>query len=228
MTPIISVIMTNKGHEAYIEQSVASVLGQKGITNFELLIMNDDPEIKLNLYESRDNRIIVFEDGKSLGQAKRLEQGIELAKGEYICLLDADDWMVENRFQICLNRAWSDVNVVHGDKIVVHQDGTRTYNKAKEFNINEFRKRNMFSTGSLMLRAKCAKQIKFPFAGYGNLWGYMMAFYKKFPEGFQYVNYPMFYYRDYTSVIGVRDKRVKHRLYRAWLRKKVNEILDNG
>lgn len=97
--PIVSIIIPAFNAENYINETISSVL-QQSLTNWELIIINDgSTDGTLKVCESiakSDKRIIVVTKQNS-GVSETRNKGIELAKGEFISFLDADDiWLPDN------------------------------------------------------------------------------------------------------------------------------------
>lgn len=92
--PLVSIIMPVYNGEKYLSLSIESVLRQT-YSNFELLIINDgsidNTEKIINSYKKKDSRIRYIKNETNLKLIKTLNKGIELAKGEYISRMDADD-----------------------------------------------------------------------------------------------------------------------------------------
>jgi glycosyltransferase involved in cell wall biosynthesis len=96
MTPFFSVIIPLYNKESYIINTLGSVLNQT-FTDFEVIIVNDgstDNSLK-KIEPFIDLRIkIINQENRGASQARNL--GIEKANGEYIALLDADDFWYSN------------------------------------------------------------------------------------------------------------------------------------
>ncbi len=95
----ISIVMPVYNSEAYLSESIESVLKQS-YDNFELLIIDDgstdrSSEIIQSYY---DNRIKVFRNTHNLVGA--LNKGLSEASGKYIARMDADDIMHTDRLKI--------------------------------------------------------------------------------------------------------------------------------
>lgn len=106
--PRFSVICTVYNHEKYIEKCLESIVEQSS-KNFELIIIDDGstdktPDIiksfieKVNLSVSPPN--IYHKRVSNRGQSKAFEVGIDLSKGEYICLMDSDDIWLPDKLKI--------------------------------------------------------------------------------------------------------------------------------
>ncbi|CAN5640973.1 hypothetical protein BH23GEM11_BH23GEM11_04070 [soil metagenome] len=121
-SPRVSVIMPFRDMEAFLEESVESVL-QQTFEDWELLMiddgsLDDGPGIASRFVDADPDRIrlLAFPSGESRGASAARNLGISRARGEYVALLDADDvWPYESlqeRVEILDRR--SDVGMVFG------------------------------------------------------------------------------------------------------------------
>lgn len=97
--PKVSVIMPAYNAEKYIGEAIDSILAQTFV-DFEFIILNDcstdrTEEIILSYC---DPRIVYLKNEKNLGVAATLNRGLDLACGEYIARMDADDISLPERF----------------------------------------------------------------------------------------------------------------------------------
>jgi glycosyltransferase involved in cell wall biosynthesis len=60
-----------------------------------------------------------------VGSAAPRNKGLEMAKGEWICLLDDDDEFTPNHIEILLQRALCGYDFVHGKLLMIKPDGER-------------------------------------------------------------------------------------------------------
>ncbi|MGF1688930.1 glycosyltransferase, partial [Photobacterium japonica] len=92
--PLITVIVPCYNAEKTIECTVRSVLSQT-YQNFELILVDDfstdNTLLKIKEIAGTDPRIVVISNSENLGQGISRNNGIDIAKGEYISFLDADD-----------------------------------------------------------------------------------------------------------------------------------------
>ena len=96
----VSVIMATHNSEHDIPLAVTSILLQD-YADFELVTVNDastdtTPEI-LEVFASRDSRVILLHNDESLGRALSRNRAIEIARGDLIAILDADDVAMPHR-----------------------------------------------------------------------------------------------------------------------------------
>ncbi len=90
--PKVSVLMPAYNAEKYIAMAIESIIVQT-FTDFEFLIINDGSADKTaDIIRSFDDARIRFVDNpKNQGLVAVLNQGVDLARGEYIARMDADD-----------------------------------------------------------------------------------------------------------------------------------------
>ena len=91
------VIPTFKRSVAYLSRAVESVVDQT-YNNIEIIVIDDSPslynkrnEIKKYMEGLYSNRIVYYQNEKSVGGSQARNKGIILAKGDYISFLDDDD-----------------------------------------------------------------------------------------------------------------------------------------
>lgn len=103
--PLISVVIPVYNCSKYIEKCVLSVIGQKYPT-IEIILVNDGSKddsgiICDNLSKNYSNVRVVHQENR--GQAASRNSGVEMAQGQYIAFIDADDWIDENMYLILYN-----------------------------------------------------------------------------------------------------------------------------
>ena len=98
---MISVIVPVYKVEQYLRQCVDSILSQT-YTDFELLLIDDGSPDKCpqicDEYAARDPRVRVIHKANG-GLISARNEGIRAARGDYICIVDGDDWALENMLQ---------------------------------------------------------------------------------------------------------------------------------
>lgn len=101
---LVSVIMsTYKEEEIFLRQAIESILDQT-YKDFEYIIILDNPDNDLHKriiqeYTNNDKRIKFYVNEKNMGLTASLNKGLGLAKGKYICRMDADDISINNRIE---------------------------------------------------------------------------------------------------------------------------------
>lgn len=106
----VSVIVPICNVEKYLEQALSSLCDQTH-KNIEIIALNDgskDNSIAIiNEFAKKDSRIIVV-DKENEGYGKTCNRGLDIASGEYIAILEPDDWINKNMFSDMLQFVWRD------------------------------------------------------------------------------------------------------------------------
>lgn len=105
-TPLVSVLLPAFNAERYVEAAVRSILSQT-FGNFELIVIDDgstDATLHiLEQFKQVDDRVVLV-SRENRGLVDTLNEGIKIARGEWIARMDADDIALPNRLQTQL--AW--------------------------------------------------------------------------------------------------------------------------
>lgn len=102
--PLVSVICCfYRENPAWVRQSVESILSQT-YRHFEFIMICDDPENGplvdlLKKYASADPRILLIVNGQNIGITRSLNKGLQIAGGEFIARMDADDIALPDRLE---------------------------------------------------------------------------------------------------------------------------------
>lgn len=104
---LISVIIPVYNVEEYLHECVDSVINQT-YRNLEIILVDDgstDSSGKIcDEYAEKDSRVIVVHKTNS-GPSKTRNNGLKIAKGEYIYFLDSDDYLDKNALETLVETA---------------------------------------------------------------------------------------------------------------------------
>ena len=105
--PKISVIVAIYGNEKYLHQCVQSILDQT-LTDIEVILMDDgsidkSPAI-CDEFAQKDKRVRVVHK-KNSGYGDNVNQGIALAKGQYIGIVEGDDFIEPDMYEKLYHQA---------------------------------------------------------------------------------------------------------------------------
>lgn len=100
MLKISALMPVYNTEEEYLRESIESILNQT-FTDFEFIVINDGSTNNSEdvILSYKDNRIKYVKNEHNLGLIKTLNKGLELAQGEYIARMDADDISLPERFE---------------------------------------------------------------------------------------------------------------------------------
>ena len=109
--PLVSFIISVYNGEDFIEQSIRSIFNQT-YKNIEIVIVDDCSHdstnlILNNLRKESKLKITIHKNEKNLGLTKSLNIAADIAKGEWLARLDADDLSKEDRIHSQINFAKS-------------------------------------------------------------------------------------------------------------------------
>lgn len=96
----LSIIVPVYNAEPFLEKCFNSIFSQKTNFDFEVIAINDcstDNSLAiLRNYAVSENKLSILEHQVNKGQAIARATGMEIAKGEYITHVDADDWILDH------------------------------------------------------------------------------------------------------------------------------------
>ena len=101
---LLSIIIPVYNVEKYIHRCLTSCCKQSdaSLDEYEIIIINDGTpdnsmDVVYNIAKKYSNIVIFNQKNKGLSAARN--QGLEIAKGEYVQFLDSDDWLRAMMFQ---------------------------------------------------------------------------------------------------------------------------------
>lgn len=163
----ISVLLPVYNAEKFLAETLDSILRQTYV-HFEILAVNDgstDGSLAiLKTYAKRDSRIIVV-DKKNEGIVKTLNLAAEMASGEFLARMDADDVSLPRRFELQLEafRDHKKAVLVAGGFDVMDDDGEFLYHEAVPTKDSDLRlamyTRNPIAHGSVMFKNEVFKDL---------------------------------------------------------------------
>lgn len=126
MKPSVSVITPAYNVEAYLGAAIDSVLAQTR-QDFELLIVDDCSTDRTVEIAERytDSRIRVFRNERNGGPSQSRNAAIDQARGEWVAILDSDDWWEAHRLERLLSLATAHQADIVCDDLLFIRDGER-------------------------------------------------------------------------------------------------------
>jgi glycosyltransferase involved in cell wall biosynthesis len=99
--PKVSIVVPIYGVEKYLNQCVDSILAQT-LKDIEIILVDDGskdrcPQI-VDEYAKKDQRIVAIHQPNG-GYGRAVNHGIEVAKGEYIGIIESDDWIEPTMYE---------------------------------------------------------------------------------------------------------------------------------
>ena len=127
MNPKVSVIVPIYGVEKYLRQCVDSIISQT-LKNIEIILIDDGspdgcPAI-VDEYAAKDSRVVAVHQENG-GYGRAVNHGIELAKGEYIGIVEPDDWIEPEMYEVLYSKAVCDSLDVIKSNFIPHNIANR-------------------------------------------------------------------------------------------------------
>lgn len=187
--PRVTVLMPAYNVERYIAEAIDSVLAQT-FTNFELLVIDDassDTTPAVIETFAGDARLRVVRQNENLGRPGTRNHGLDIASGDYIAFLDADDCCAPQRLatQVAYLDAHPDIGGVGSWKAWIDTDGKPVAGEIRRFPLDtdaiacEMLGDCTLGQTSLMLRRTALTGYRydtaFPYSEDYELWARMIA-----------------------------------------------------
>jgi len=135
--PRVSVVIASFNHRPYIRQCLASVFDQDW-QDFEILLTDDGSADGTAdaAREHADPRLSVQAFERNHGACVALNHGLRRARGEFVAILNSDDWFLPGKLakQVAYLDAHPDVGAVFGHPVLVDEQGAAFTDEAhKDF-----------------------------------------------------------------------------------------------
>lgn len=219
--PLVSVIIPTYNREKYLEEAILSVINQSYIT-IEILVIDDGSRV--NYAESICAKFsqcsYFYKENGGLSSARNY--GVSKAKGEFIALLDDDDFWesskIEKQVKVLLENSL--VDCVHSSAAVVDENGKPTSDFIGAIQ-NKIHKRSGYvfwnALGTWVVKSPTPLMRKSVFQSDllfdetikvgEDIDFYQRMFYR---HRIYYINEPLAFYREYNSTERLSVQREKY------------------
>lgn len=119
--PLVSIITIVYNGERFIEQAISSVLNQTYPNIEYILIDGGSTDNTLSIIDKYGKRIHKFISEKDTGISDAFNKGIKMAGGEWIGILNADDWYEKDTVEAVIAES-TGADVVYGDMKLWNND----------------------------------------------------------------------------------------------------------
>ncbi|HWB92060.1 MAG TPA: glycosyltransferase [Puia sp.] len=161
----VSVVMPVYNAENYLSLAIESLLSQT-LENFELILIDDgstdDSVVIADSY--KDPRIVRINQGVNKGNFAARNRGLRIARGRYICVMDADDIAYPHRLQTQVDYLNKHplVGLIGALADRIDEDGSIIGVMPRPLTFTDIRlfllKENCFIHPTIMVRAQCLKK----------------------------------------------------------------------
>jgi glycosyltransferase involved in cell wall biosynthesis len=163
--PRVTVLMSVYNGERHLARSIRSILDQS-FTDFELLIIDDgSSDLSRSIVESFADHRIKLVSRENRGLTVSLNEGLALARGEYVARQDADDFSLPGRLEeeVALLDRRQDVALVGTNYTIIDDDDRRlattsVFTHPDDLAVAEIVS-NQYGHGSVMFRKTVVDQL---------------------------------------------------------------------
>ena len=142
--PKVSVLVAVYNAEKYLRACLDSLLNQS-LQDIEIVCVDDastDNSLPLlNEYAARDGRLKVATLAKNSGISHTRNVALGMSTGEYVCMVDSDDWLSDDALQLSAHVLDNEqeVDCVLFDFIIAERDDVQgTYTRQRRYNSMAF------------------------------------------------------------------------------------------
>lgn len=159
-TPKVSIITATYNRENLLPVCIESVIAQT-CKNWEHIIVDDgsrDETMSLVRKYMRSDPRIRYAAHCNRGQSLSLNVGLMMAVGEYVCILDSDDYYLPNHLESRLQylKANPEVDFLHGGVVIVGDEYVADANNPhQKIHLNECCVHGSFFGKTAAFRAVC-------------------------------------------------------------------------
>lgn len=219
---MFSILIPTYNRSNNLSKAIKSILSQT-YTHFEIIIIDDGStdETASVVKSFRDPRIIYKHIENYGGPARPRNIGITLAKGEWVCFLDDDDWWSSEKLEVCTRHLNDQVDLLYHDLEIIYVKPSRFKRKiTKSWQVKSpvvfdlLLKGNCISNSSVIVR----KELLIKINGFNesreiisaedyNAWIKIA----QYSDNFLYLDQKLGYYLDQNFSISKRDMSIPTR-----------------
>ncbi|MGL5081746.1 MAG: glycosyltransferase family 2 protein [Microcoleaceae cyanobacterium] len=164
--PCISVIIPSYNCDRYIGQAIESILAQTN-TDYEIIVIDDGSQDSTQhvLYQYREKIHSVYQKNQGVSIARN--HGIQLARGEFVAFLDADDLFLPDKLanQLAVFTVNPNLGIVHSGWQRMSGDGeilmdVKPWERVPKLDLESWlRWKPLGTMGTLMFRRSWLQQV---------------------------------------------------------------------
>ncbi|HMQ75356.1 MAG TPA: glycosyltransferase family 2 protein [Flavobacteriales bacterium] len=135
--PLVSIVTVVYNGAATLERTLRSVLDQRHPAIEHIVVDGGSTDGTVDLLRRYDDRLAYWVSAKDRGIYDAMNKGVALCTGEWVGLINADDWYAADAVDqvVTAVRDRPGVNIVHGD-ILIHYPGD--VSRVKRARLNGF------------------------------------------------------------------------------------------
>ena len=168
-TPLVSVIMPAYNAAPFIEEAINSVISQT-VKDWELLVIDDcSTDNTREIVEkiiTYDSRVKLLANEKNMGAAGSRNRGLDLFRGQYVALLDSDDyWRPQMLEKMLARAAETGADIIYCSYELVDEKGVKVCNDFLVPETTSFKEsivRSVITCSTVLVTGELANKNRFP------------------------------------------------------------------
>jgi glycosyltransferase involved in cell wall biosynthesis len=159
--PLVSIITVSFNSEKHIEKTIRSVLNQS-YNNIEYIIIDggssDNTNSIIETYKSKFGERLKFLSEQDNGIYDAMNKGINLAEGEFIGIINSDDYYFDNNVVSNMVNHFlkSESDIIHGNIMVIDETDNHLYPEIGSYNLKGKMK---IKHPSCFVRRRCYQEL---------------------------------------------------------------------
>lgn len=167
--PLVTVITPAYNAEAFIKETIDSVLAQS-VLSWEMIVIDDGSTDRTQeivaKYAQTDARIRLIVNESNMGVARTRNRGMDLFQGRYVAFLDSDDYWEPQMLEKMVARAEeTEADIIYCSYSLVDESGKKVCNDfivPEKTNFEESIVRSVITCSTVLITAELAKNNRFP------------------------------------------------------------------
>lgn len=167
--PLVSVVMPAYNAERFIEEAINSVISQT-MPDWELIVIDDcstDNTYQIVAkFAEKDKRIHLLANKENMRVARSRNKGLDVCHGEYVALLDSDDYYKPEMLQKMVERAEeTKADIIYCSYELVDEQGEKVCNDfivPEQTDFEQSLIRSVITCSSVLITRELAKNNRFP------------------------------------------------------------------
>jgi len=179
--PIISVITVCFNADQYLEQTIKSVISQKDCDIEYIVIDGASTDDTLSIIKRYEQQLTIWASEPDNGIADAMNKGVQLATGDYLIFIHADDYLVDD---VVLSKAIERLGTgadIYGFDVIFKTSDKGIQKSTKPFGIGTYFKTPVMHQGAL-----CKKELFQQLNGFNTSFKVAMDydfFYRAYQQG---------------------------------------------
>ena len=196
--PLVTVITVVLNQEAAVRQCMTSVLEQT-YRNIEYLVVDGGSSDRTpEIIGEHADALDYYVSEPDTGIYNAMNKGLSLATGDFILVLNSDDWYRDDAVEALLKAALeTNVDVTHADAVVVNVEGTRQHELKGWLNDGIFTRGAGLRHETMLVKRKIYDRFGYYDESYPIIadYAYMMSLYHA-GVSFFHLNQALLYFRN--------------------------------